>query len=167
MENQKQTQKQTQEQKQEQKSLFVKRSELTKEEISKLPKYKVSFVENSKRKTANFIVELVEGKCLLNADFSNRISIDVNTWSLIKILAKQTSSFARKLPVRFPKGIGKNGKVYYLWELFITETINYSGFLTKNDLELIDILVANGEMQPIEWVDAGVIEESEETDGLL
>lgn len=171
MENQKQTQKQNQvqEQKQteEQKNLFVKRSELTKEEISKLPKYKVSFIENSKMKNANFIVELVEGKCLLNADYKNRTSIDVNTWNLIKILAKQTSSFSRKLPVRFPKGIGKNGKVYHLWELFVTETINYSGFLTKNDLELIDVLVANGQMQPIEWVDAGIIEETEESDGLL
>lgn len=169
MEKQIQKQEQTQKQNraQEQKKLFVKRSELVKEEISKLPKFKVSFVENSKRKNANFIVELVEGKCLLNSDYSNRITIDVNTWNLIKILAKQSSSFVRNLPVRFLKGIGKNGKVYRLWELFITETINYSGFLTKNDLELIDILVTNGEMKPIDWVDAGVIEENEESEGLL
>ena len=169
MENQKQTQKQTQiqEQIQKQETLFVKRSELTLEEIKKLPKYKVSFVENSKRNNANFIIELVEGKCQLNADYSNRTTIDVNTWNLIKLRAKQTSSFTRNLPVRFPKGIGKNGKEYHLWELFVTNTINFSGFLTKNDLELIDTLVEMKLMEPIEWVDAGVIEDTEEADGLL
>ena len=163
MENQKQTQKQEQIQKQE----FVKRSELSVTEIGKLQKFNVSFTENEKRNIASFVIELVKGKCQLNTNYSNRITIDWNTWNLIKIKAKQKSSFVRPLPVRFSIGVGSNNKVYHLWELFITDTINYSGFLTKNDLELIDILVENGQMQPIVWEDAGVVEEADLTGGLL
>lgn len=166
MENQKQNQKQEQKQQPEQKK-FIKRNELTIEQIMQLPRYTVSFVESSKSKTATFVIDVLEGKFRLNSDYANKVTLDFNTWSMIKILANQSSSFARKFPVRFPKGIGKNGKIYYLWELFISEGLTFSGFFTKNDLMLVDTLVSKGFMDPINWIDAGVIEESEESEGLL
>ncbi len=133
-------------------AVYVKRGEMTKEDIKKLDLYKVTFTENSKKRSATFVIELLKDKFLLNADYQSRVSIDFNTWNLIKLYYNQPSSFARTMPVRFLKGIGKTGTEYRMWELFVSKEIIFSGFLREVDLKLIERLEINGFMKPINWV---------------
>lgn len=133
--------------------VFVKSNEMTKNDIMKLDLFNVVFTENSKKRSASFVIELLKDKFLLNADYQNRVGIDFNTWSLIKLYYNQPASFAKKLPMRFSKRIGKTGTKYAMWELFVSKEIVFRGFFREVDLKLIDRLVANKFMDSIKWIE--------------
>lgn len=145
-------------------TIFKKRSEMTKEDLKQLNFYPVIFREY-KNGSATFIVEVVKDKLRLNDSSTDRITFDFNTWNLIKLFYKKDSSFAVNLPIRFVKGIGKTGKVYYLYELYVAANMVYSGFISPNTIKLLETLVSMNYIDPINFVELTVNDEENSIDG--
>ena len=147
--------------------VFKKRSEMTREDILKLKKYAVVFTPNKTKGTASFSIPLVPFKCSLNTDFNNRVSIDMNTWNVIKMSYKIDYNVKNDerikpngivelgLPVRFLEGNGKNDIHYHMWELYVTRNVVFSGFINSITLQNMEMLTKQGLMQPIEWINVG------------
>lgn len=144
-------------------NVFKKRSEMTKEDLKKLKFYTVVFRE-FKNGTATFVIDVVSEKLRLNDGVKDKITLDFNTWNLIKLLHKKNSSFAVDLPVRFVKGIGKTGKEYYLYELYVASGLVYSGFIPNNTLRLLDTLVKLNYLEPIKFEELIVDNDDDITD---
>ncbi len=133
-------------------TIYKRASELSKEEILALPRYAVELIENKKNGKRNFTYKIALGdRVRLNADAKSREYFDNNEWELIKLIYGSDGSFIKKLPMRFIKGVGSNGKVYYRWQLFITPEIIKSGFFDNATLTLIKALENNDMMEKLIW----------------
>lgn len=174
MENQKLNQNETKKENQKlkpedlNKPIFKKRYEMKGEDLLKLPHFKVIFTEN-KNGGASFKI-LLNDNIKLNADYP-RQTLTETQFELAKRLSllkqKPSGSFTEEKPVRFLEGLGKTGKIYHSWELFVCRNVSFQGLFSDAELDLIQMEIEDGNLPCIDWVKSTVIiDDEKETVGI-
>ena len=133
--------------------LFKKRTELTEEEIKQIKKCPLKLEKRVFKKTGN-----TQYKAVLRIayDKQNDISVlvspkaesfDANKYNIIKLkkgLPMTEDIVYLNVPVRFFTGVNKtNGDVYKCFEALVTERITLFGFLTTDQIELLELMNAD------------------------
>lgn len=129
---------------------YVKASEMTKEDIDKLPRFIGSLVKTKSKRGQIYYSLVVQLDPLLS--ITKRI--DTTPYNLI--VTKRELSFDKpiqylEIPVRLIKGISDTGKQWYRYEFYICGNVRFSDFF--NDMEIALIEAAKIQLKFIESPD--------------
>lgn len=140
--------------------VFKARFEMKTEDLAFLQSYPVKLLRLKSKKTGN---QYYQARVLLspNKVLSNSIEAKIFNIALMELKRPLSDDelLLKKCPVRFSKGIGKNGQVFHQYEVFISDTIRLAFFLDRYDMREIELMVEQKQMQSLHIQERGLVEE--------
>lgn len=121
---------------------YVKRSEMTGEDILKLPKFNANLVkQKSRRGQVQFKLVVQLDELLKKEVYLNEVQ-----FNLIVLERKLNANLPIQhliVPVRLVKGVSVNGLEWKRYEFFVTKNVVLTGFFTNYEVALIDVAKLN------------------------
>lgn len=121
---------------------YVKKSEMTGEDILKLPKFNANLIKQKTRRGQ------VQFKIVVQLDELLRKEVYLNEvqFNLIVLERKLNSNVPIQhliVPVRLVQGVSVNGRNWKRYEFFVTKNVVLSGFFNHHEVALIDVAKLN------------------------
>lgn len=139
---------------------FKSRFEMKAEDVALLQSYPVKLVRLKSKKSGNLYYQ---ARLLLSPNKVLSSPIEAKIFNIALMELKQDLSsdelLIKKCGVRFSKGIGKTGHIYYQYEMFISESIKLAFFFDRLDLREIELMVEQKQMQALDILERGIIDE--------
>lgn len=121
---------------------YVKKSEMTGEDILKLPKFNANLIKQKNRRgNVQFKIVVQLDELLKKEVYLNEVM-----FNLIVLERKLNANLPIQhliVPVRLVKGVSTNGRDWKRYEFFVTKNVILTGFFTQHEVALIEVAKLN------------------------